>query len=577
MSGQAGRLTWRLALLGLVLLLGTGGLVFRLVQLQILEHPEYQLQAHREHQRQRQIYAPRGDIVDRNGLPLATSIPAYDLYASRVDWQEKPGMAMEAAEGLAPVLQEPSAGILRAVLNAEAAEVLLAQGIPYEVGRSLQRKELTGVRLVQSSRRVYPEGSIAAPLLGFVGYDRVGLTGIEADFDQVLAGTPGLALYEEDSRGVAIPFGERSLAAPEPGGRVTLTIDRYIQRQAEQELDRAIQQYDAKGGAVIVMDPRTGEILALASRPTFDLTRLDFNDAALGELARLRPVTDLYEPGSVFKLVTVAAALDAGVITPSTTYDDTGAYRASDYTIYNWDRSVNGLQTVTQVLTKSLNTGAAWISQRLGAQSFYEYVARFGFGSLTGMGLPGEAPGQLRRPGEPEWSPVDLATNSFGQGLGVTPLQVIAAVAAVANGGQLMRPYIVSEIDGPDGHQAFAPTPVRRVISRQTAETLTQMMVEVAGALPAGTDGLGRYQVAGKTGTATIPEGGSYESGRIIVSFAGFVPVGHPRIVILVKIDEPVGQVWGSTVAAPVFQRLAVKVLAYLNVPPDLPAQVRRD
>jgi cell division protein FtsI/penicillin-binding protein 2 len=345
-----------------------------------------------------------------------------------------------------------------------------------------------------------------------------------------------------------------------------------VQRAAENALDNAISYYQALGGSIIVMDPRTGEILALTSRPSVDNTQLDFGQGSnIVDLSRLRAVTDLYEPGSPFKLITMAAALDVGALAPDTTYYDSGVYQYSDFEIENWDGSANGTQTMTQVLQRSLNTGAIFAAREAGADTFYEYLARFGFNETTGIDLPGEAAGRYRLPGDPAWSQLDLATNSFGQGINVTPLEMINAIAAIANGGELMRPYIVKEAHGPDGVVKTTPKVIRRVISEETSETLREMMVEVVAGLNGQTASIPGYQIAGKTGTSSIYNGviEGYDDQRVIVSFVGIVPADNPRFVVLVKIDEPAGVAYGSTVAAPVFQQLAEQVVGLLNVQPD--------
>jgi cell division protein FtsI/penicillin-binding protein 2 len=347
---------------------------------------------------------------------------------------------------------------------------------------------------------------------------------------------------------------------------------------AEQELDKAIKLHKASGGTIIVVQPKTGEILAMASRPTFDLTKPDVSDESKLALFRNRAITDLYEPGSVFKLVTAAAAIDLKLVTPDTWWYDEGVLNANGWSIRNWDLSVNGSQTVTQILAKSLNTGAAWLAQKLGPERFYEYVQRFGFGEASASGLGGEVDGRVRTPeNDRDWREVDMATNSFGQGISATPLQMAMAVAALANDGKLMKPLLVKEVIGPDGKShANEPQVARQVVTAKTARTLLDMMGVVAQGVPHNFLDVKGYSVGGKTGTANVAaEGGGYRK-TYISSFAGVAPLEDPQLMIMVKIDEPKGTPWGTVVAAPAFSRIAQASLAYFKIPPREEALVAK-
>jgi len=436
---------------------------------------------------------------------------------------------------------------------------------------------LSGVRLLEAPQRVYPEGNIAAQLLGYVGQDNTGITGLESDLNAILGGSEGSLTYERDGLGREIAIGDRVETPPLPGGNVVLTIDRYIQRLAEQELDKAIKQHEAAGGTIIIVQPSTGEILAMASRPTFDITKPDLSGESVVALFRNRAITDAYEPGSVFKLFTMAAALDAGLVSPGTSWYDNGRLDFGEWTIRNWDNSTNGSQTVQDILTKSLNTGAAWLSDLCGPDVFYDYVGRFGFGVATTSGLSGEVAGTVRSPTtDPvNWAQVDMATNSFGQGLSATPLQVAMAVAAIANNGTLMKPQFVKEVAGPVETQIMAPVAVRQVISPESARTLLDMMGVVANNTSRNLLDVQGYRVGGKSGTANIgdPDGG-YKPSTYVSSYAGVAPLDNPQIAVLVKIDEPKDVPWGTVVAAPAFDHIAEQVLAYLKVPPTEPVAV---
>jgi stage V sporulation protein D (sporulation-specific penicillin-binding protein) len=567
MSGR-GRVSWRLIVLALVFASGALGLVGRLVYLQIVHHHYYEVEAEEEHLSRQTVSPTRGAILDRNGYPLATTLDAYDLYLERRSWQDQPSVR-QWAEALAPLVGKSADDIVAGMAAEPDGDYTLALGLDYDRGQSVIDLGVPGLKAVPSTRRFYPEGDLASNLLGFTGRDHVGLAGLEADLQEQLAGTPGDLYFERDSLGNPIPLGRQQGQPAVPGGDVRLTIDRYIQRLVEDELDKQMEKHAASGGTIIVMDPKTGAILAMASRPTYQLSRLDLSKDVDPSLFRNRAVTDVYEPGSVMKVITMSTAVDLGLVNPDSTYYDAGYVTIGDSTIYNWDYSVNGTQTATQLLQKSLNTGAIWLSGLIGADNFYRYLARFGFGESTNSGLGGEAEGLVRSSDEEGWYPVDLATNSFGQGVAATPLQVITAVAAIANGGKLMRPYIVQEVSGPQGRRVYEPVVVRQAISEATARTVAQMMNQVVEGVPYHLARVRGYHVAGKTGTTIVSIPGGYDLNSTIASFVGFAPLENPQMIMLVKIDQPKDDPLGGTVAAPVFGTLAPKILAYLNVKPD--------
>ena len=354
------------------------------------------------------------------------------------------------------------------------------------------------------------------------------------------------------------------------GSELVLTVDRNIQAMAEEELARSVAEYQAEGGTIIVMDPRTFGILAMASLPDYDPGKYyDFVDRSPPPFED-PAISYQYEPGSVFKIVTVAAALDSGTATPDTVYYDGGEIEVGGQVIMNASRRAYGNQTITQALVESLNVGMAWLSTKMGADTFYQYVWGFGFGQPTGVDLEGEVPGQVWLPGDYEhWHDSNLGTNSFGQGLAVTPLQMATAVATVANDGTRLRPHIVARRTDPDG-TVFVSRPVTegQPISAETARQLTEMMVQVVeeGAEKAKVDG---YRVAGKTGTAQIPIPGGYDKESTIASFAGFGPVDDPQFVILIKLDRPKTSAWAIDTAAPAFSRLASRLFVALGIPPE--------
>jgi cell division protein FtsI/penicillin-binding protein 2 len=569
------RSTWRLLVVGLVLAITGAALVGKLAYLQVYLHDQYVTEAEIVHDADVRVPAHRGAVLDRTGNPLATSVETFNVLIDRKVWQDA-AYARRAAEKLGAALGRSAADLFNALGSESTGSAVIALGVPYEQGKTVINLGLPGVLIEPSSRRVNPEGNLAASVVGFTGRDGAGLSGLELDLDRLLTGEPGRMHYERDSLGNPIAFGERQIQPPKPGSDVVLTLDRTIQRMAERELDDAIVRTKAAGGTIIVQEPATGAILAMVSRPSFDRTKLNLDDPAQMALYRNRAVTDQYEPGSVFKLVTMSAAIDAGKVTPTTTYLDTGQTVVGGRVFANWDFSANGVTSMTKVLVRSLNTGTVWLATKvLGPTLFYEYVRKFGFGQTLQTGLSGEAPGFYRLPTSPDWYDSDLASNSFGQGISVTPLQIVTMVSALANGGSLMRPYFVREVRGADGVKITEPVALRRVISEATAATLRTMMGEVleANALAK----VPGYTAGGKSGTAYVPAGAAdtrgdaYRDEVTIPSYVGFAPMNNPRIAILVKLDNLGSSDFGGVLTAPVFSRLAHNVLTYLRVAPDAP------
>ena len=567
---RAGLSPWRLRLIATAFVVLGVLLLLRLVQVQLLEHPRFEQDARDTHFWTQTIEGPRGTILDRNGFPLVTGIDIFEVHVDRDAWELSTSNERLAVTELARRLGATEEQIRAIVQSGSGRDVLLALNVPYGLGEAIVAEGLPGVKVTPSTLRRYAEGGLASQILGFVGRDSQGLSGVEFDFNALLSGQSGRVVFERDSIGNPIPFGQQSVEPVQPGADLVLTIDRTLQRVAEEQLAQALEDTGAAGGTIIIMEPYTGDLLAIASAPTFDVSELDLNDPTLDlSVFRNRSVTDLYEPGSVFKVVTMAAALDSGVVTPDTTFVDTGAIVVGARTIRNFDLSFHGQQTMTQVLQRSLNTGTAWVSQQLGADLFYWYVSQFGFGASTNSGFSGEAEGIVKAPGNLFWSPVDLATNSFGQGISVTPLQIVRSVAAIANGGDLVRPRIVSSVITQDGVTRFEPVVERRVIREDTAAQLRLMMQAVVDGVaghPAQAIG---WPIAGKSGTSDVAEDGAYLVGESIASFAGFAPALDPRVVVLVKLDRPQGEIFGGVVAAPVFSRVIQAALPTLGVPPS--------
>jgi cell division protein FtsI/penicillin-binding protein 2 len=558
---------WRLVLLGTLFAGCALVLAYRLYSLQVREAPRYQALAQELHQQVRTLQPKRGDILDRHGHPLAVSVAYHDVYAHGPS-VENP---REVAERLAPLLGVDSKEIMERLDPTNPAPVRLASRVPAALSDRIVALRLPGVYLEQHYYRAYPQGSIAPQLLGFVGRDFVGLAGLELSLDGLLRGQPGKLQTERDTVGYEIPLGRRAYVPPRDGATVVLTIDRALQRIAEWELARTIEEQKASGGAVIIMDVRTGGILATASFPSYNLTDEVIFDPDRAAVYKPVTATNVYEPGSVMKIFTMAAAIEERLINPETTFECTGVATIDGATIRNWDFSAHGTETMREVLVHSCNVGTTYVARLLGPERLYAYLRRFGFGEPTGVELPGEVGGFFRTPEDPEWSNVDLATNSFGQGIAVTPMQLIAATAAIANDGVLMRPTLIQAIVEADGsRREIPPLPVRRVVSSETAHVLADMMVSVMEQ-----DGLAKarvpgYVIAGKTGTADFPTATGYLQGRTYASHVGFAPAHNPRVAILVKIDAPEGQ-YGGVAAAPLFGRLARQVFVHLGIPPSKP------
>ncbi|MCZ6544962.1 MAG: penicillin-binding protein 2, partial [Chloroflexi bacterium] len=564
---------WRFRVLTLIFAAAALLLVLRLVQVQILSHQDFEAQARDIHFWTQTVEGPRGAILDRNGFPLVTGIDTFEIHIDRQAWELDQGNERFAIQQLSRLLGVTEEQVRAIVESGSGRDVLLALNVPYSLGERVIADGLPGVRVTASNLRRYAEGDLASQVLGFVGRDNNGLAGIEYDFDAILSGEPGRYVYERDSIGNPIPFGAQAVDPIQPGADIVLTIDRTLQRIAEDHLARALADTGASGGTILVMDPHTGDILAMASEPSFDVTDLDLTDPNLDfSLFRNRAVTDLYEPGSVFKVITMSAALDAGLVNPNTTFLDTGAIVVGARTIRNFDLSFHGQQTMTQVLQRSLNTGTAWVATTLGTDLFYWYLSQFGFGEVTNAGFAGEAPGIVKEPGNLFWSEVDLATNSFGQGISVTPLQIVRAYSVIANGGELVRPRLIRAIITDDGVRVVPVVIERRVLREETARTMWRMMQAVVDGVDGHPAQVTGWPIAGKSGTSDVAEDGAYLEGEFIASFAGFAPADDPRVVVLVKIDRPQGETeyerFGGVVAAPIYAALMEDILPYLGSPP---------
>jgi stage V sporulation protein D (sporulation-specific penicillin-binding protein) len=533
-------------------------LLIRLIDLQIVHHRFYRERAQEQRRRVINLAADRGDITDRQGHLLASSLDTYSLYVNPREFTSN--------EVLSKLLGEPTGPFDKRKLFA---------WVKRKVGEDLYKKitaaQVPGVYFLKETRRVYPKAHLASQVLGFVGLDNEGLSGVELAYEKYLKGKEGRIVTESDPGGFELlAVRDKSIEDASPGMVLTLTIDETIQYIAEREIQKAIQAYSAQAGAVIVMEIETGEILALAGKPDFDPN----------EYTKFNPKTwktralDVYEPGSTFKVITCAAGLEEGVIDIETRLKPLDSVKIADKTIENshpikWDKPY---LSISKMLEQSINTGAVQIALKLGPERLYRNLKKFGFGGSTTVGLWGESRGLLY-PWQ-KWNKPDIGMISFGQTIAVTPLQLISAIGSIANQGKRVKPILVKKIESVDGSfvKTFAPEEAGRTVSEKTAREMIRLMENVVLYGSGRKARLSNYRTAGKTGTAqkAIPGRRGYLKDRYVASFIGFAPLKDPRLVTLVIVDDPKGVIWGETVAGPTFKAIMEESLRYLNVPPDI-------
>ena len=546
----------------LLLLAGFGVVLFRLVTLQVLQAAELTARADRQHQKSVTLEGARGTVTDRHGKVLAMNVEVPSVFGVPASLDS----ASNAAKSLSPVLRIRRDEIEKK-LRQDRHFVWLARKVEPEQGRRLEQLSIDGIGMVMEGRRFYPKGPLLAHVLGFVGMDGQGLEGLERRYEAQLHGEKRVTILQRDALGRTVfPKGLRE-QVPAPGHSMSLTIDEVIQYIAEKELEGAVSSARAKGGTIIVTEPQTGAILALAVSPRFDPNAVA---SLTPDRWRNRALTDTYEPGSTMKVVVAAAALEEKVMMPgSMLFGENGRMTIANTTIHDHEKL--GWMTFAQMIQKSSNIGAAKTGLLLGEQRLYRYLHAFGFGQRTDIDLPGEVNGLLKSPRE--WGKRSVASISMGQEVGVTPLQMVTAVSAIANNGVLMKPYVVSEVRDQKGQllKEALPQVKRRVVSPETARTLTTILESVVTSGTGTRAAMAGFRVAGKTGTAqkVDPRTGAYSSTLSIGSFVGFVPADAPRLAMIVVIDEPQGEAWGGVVAAPVFRRVGEQVLTYLGVSRD--------
>jgi len=531
-------------------------IVAKLFFIQVLS-PSSSVNSYLKH---RQIFPDRGLILDRNEQPLALNRKSYLLFVEPKKIKDQSRLV----EKIAKELQVDEASI-EAKINPNLDWLKLTDGINQKTKKSIEALSINGVGFEEQSQRYYPEASLSAHLLGFVGKgkdgEQVGYFGVEGYYEQDLAGLIGFLKSERDLIGRPILVGDQEKIESENGRDLVLTLDRSVQSIAKARLKSGMDSYQAKEGCVIIADPYTLEILALTCLPDYDPNSyFESNDLIFNN----QSISSLYEPGSTFKPLITAAGIEEGAIKPDSKFNEKGPVTIGEYTIRTWNNKYEGKITMTRILEKSSNVGMVYIGSRLGKKNVLKYLDELGFGKPTGIDLQGESASYLRN----LWTDIDYATVTFGQGIVVTPIQMVRAFSSVINGGNLMRPYVVRAIKSENSTQLVKPKLDKKIYSEKTSETMRKMLVstvehgEYKWIKPEG------YKIGGKTGTAQIAIGGRYDTSKTIASFIGFAPADKPKFIALVVLKEPKSSIYGSETAAPLFFEIAKELLYYYNISP---------
>lgn len=553
----------------LVLLVLVAGVVaVRLFYFQIIRHSYFTALAKGQHEVLKTLIPDRGEIYiqEKGGAwrSLAANRSFQTVYLVPKDVIDK----NEAAEKIAPLVGISAEKILEKLDDPDDPYEPLKSKLDDETAAKIKELNLAGVEMISEDWRWYPQGSLAANVLGFLGIkneERVGQYGVEQYYQETLAGQSGLLDSEKDALGNWLLMGDYSLEPAVNGSNLYLTLDQNIQYVVEQRMKALIEKWQAAGACAIIMEPKTGAIRAMVSLPDFDPN--EYRKTKDADYFMNSCVQKLYEPGSVFKPIVMASGLDTGKISPETTYTDTGILQIGSYNIQNAQKKTYGLSTMTNVLEKSINTGVVFVQKLVGGETFTKYIEAFGFGEGTGIDLTGEGEGNLKNIKENR--EINYATAAFGQGVSVTPIEMASAIAAIANDGKLMRPYVVEKIVAPDGQETTTqPEIIRQVITPQTAAKLTAMLVST---VRNGYDKvkLPGYFVAGKTGTAQIASGKGYSETETNHSFIGYAPAYDPKFLIFLRMEKPVGIQFASESMAPVFTDLARYLFNYYEIPPE--------
>jgi cell division protein FtsI (penicillin-binding protein 3) len=552
----------RLLVLLAVMVFAFGAIAVRLATLQVGDRQF--LMTRGLDQRMHTIDLPpsRGQILDREGVPLAITLEARDIYANPSLVMDPIGEAAQIATALGERPKD-----VRPALIADGTFAYVARQVDLDVAQRVEDLHLAGIGFLTVPKRYYPAGALAPQVLGFVGIDGIGLAGLEEQYDVQLAGTPGQRTVELARDGQPISTGINVVKEPVDGVSLRTTIDREIQYRAQEALKLAVRQNGAKAGTVIVMDPKTGDIYAMADFPWFDPNRFAQTNP---DRWRNRAVTDAFEPGSVNKIITAAAAIESGSVSTTERFHVPAQMQVDQYTIHDSHPHPVETMTLGDIIAESSNIGIAKVADLVGKPTLASYIDRFGFGSTTGLGFPGESAGIV--PPLDLWSDSSLATIAYGQGISVTPLQMASVYATIANGGVWVQPRLVEgTIDGSGRFTAAPPSAARRVLRPETASILTQMLAYVVQDGTGVNAEISGYQVAGKTGTALKPDpSGGYYADRYVASFIGFLPAGHPRVVVAAILDEP-ATIYGGIASAPLFQQIARYTIQRLGIPTAAP------
>lgn len=555
---------WRIWLIFWIFVLAFSAIVLRLFYWSVISSDTLRQEASSQYFLEFQLPPSRGSILDQKQNSLTIPQSAYLIYTQPKLIKDTTKFARVVSE----VLSLDEKDVMAELSRPGRFWVPLAHKVEAPLVEKLKALNLDGIGFEKEAKRYYLEASMAAHLLGFVGSDAQGQDkgyfGLEGFYERELRGKSGALQIEKDAKGNPILIGDATRVDPENGRSLVLWMDRSVQRMVEKRLLEGIQKYGAKEGSVIVMDPKTGGIVSMASFPSYDPARYSQFPS---DLFKNPLISGSYEPGSTFKVLVMSGALEEKLVTPTTTMEENGPVRVGEYLIKTWNEEYHGIMTMTKVLERSSNVGMVYVGKKLGTEKLVGFLKRFGIGEVTGIDLEEEISPDLRP--ERQWGDIDLATASFGQGIAVTPIQMVRAVGALANDGWLMEPHVVSKIIDEKGKSVdIKPKKVRQVISASTARIIAEMMVaavdngEAKWAKPKG------YRIAGKTGTAQIPVAGHYDEKKTIASFVGFAPADNPRFVMLVTLREPASSPWGSETAAPLFFTIARDLFTYWGIPP---------
>ena len=534
-------------------------IVVRLFFIQILFASSYSV----DYTVTEKIEAERGKILDRNLDPLAINQTKYLLYVKPQEMKNKEELVAKIDEAL-----HLGEATIEARINETKEWAAVANSVDKKMKEKIQELSLPGVGFEPQRERFYPEASLAAHLIGFVGKDengrQLGYFGVEGYYDRDLAGLSGVLKSERDLFGRPIFSGDQEKVAAQDGRTVVLTIDKAVQLIIKKNLKNAVEQYKAKAGCVIAVTPKTMEIVGLSCLPDFDpTTYFDSSEDVFIDWA----ISSGYEPGSTFKPLVMAAAINEDLFEPNDIYNESGPVEVGGYSIHNWNDKYDGKIDIARILEKSSNVGMTYVGGKLGKEKLYKYLKNYGFGDYTNIDLQGESTAELR-PIE-SWYAIDTATHSFGQGISVTAIQLVRAFSSIINGGYLMRPYIVKAVVDDTGTKVREPQIQRQVIDKRTSAIMRKMLVSTVAHAEAKWDIPKGFTFGGKTGTAQIALGGKYDTSKTIASFIGFAPADDPKFLVLVVLREPGVSSWGSETAAPLFFEIAKELLVYYNIPPD--------